>query len=138
MNNLIDIQTAEPQDFQAIAALNIAAYHEYAQDLTEEAWIIMQTGLSAIEKVSERAVFLIVPIDGELAGSVAYCPPGNSIDPIPSAWASILLLAVSQHYRGQGIARELVQSCLQRAREDRAQTIGLFVLIQAASSSPER
>lgn len=126
MTNISKIQTATPQDFRAIAALNIAAYREYAKNLTDEAWITLQTTLSAVETVTGRGVFLIVQIDGELAGSIAYSPPGNSIDPIPSAWASILLLAVAPHDRGQGIGRDLVQACLQRAREDRAQVIGLF------------
>jgi ribosomal protein S18 acetylase RimI-like enzyme len=121
-----DLQTAKPQYFDAIASLNIEAYREYAQYLSDEGWIAMRSRLSAIEKVAERGVFLIISIDDELAGSVAYCPPGNSIDPIPSAWASILLLAVSPNYRGHGIGRKLVQSCLQLAYADRTQTIGLF------------
>jgi ribosomal protein S18 acetylase RimI-like enzyme len=126
MNNIIDIQTAEPQNFDEIASLNIEAYRDYAKYLSDEGWIAMRSRLSEIDLVSQRAIFLIVSIDGTLAGSVAYCPPGKSIEPIPSAWASILLLAVLPDYRGQGIARKLVRDCIQRAWSDRAQTIGLF------------
>jgi ribosomal protein S18 acetylase RimI-like enzyme len=126
MTNISKVQTATPQNFRAIAALNIAAYCEYAKDLTDQAWITLQTTLSAVETVAGRAGFLIVQIEGELAGSVAYCPPGRSIYPIPSDWASILLLAVAPNYRGQGIGQKLVETCIQRAREDQAQIIGLF------------
>ena len=126
MTKTFEIQTARPQHFEAIAALNIAAYREFSKGLTDETWTRMRSNLSAIDKVSERAVFLIVPIDGKLAGSVAYCPPGNSLDPIPSDWASILLLAVSPDDRGDGIGRELVRACIDLARADEAQTIGLF------------
>jgi ribosomal protein S18 acetylase RimI-like enzyme len=126
MTKIFEIQTGKPQHFEAIAALNITAYCEFSKGLTDETWTRMRSNLSAINKVSERAVFLIVPIDGNLAGSVAYCPPGNSLDPIPSDWASILLLAVSPDYRGDGIGRELVRACIDLARADSAQTIGLF------------
>jgi hypothetical protein len=36
MNNIIDIQTAEPQNFDEIASLNIEAYREYAKYLSDE------------------------------------------------------------------------------------------------------
>jgi ribosomal protein S18 acetylase RimI-like enzyme len=126
MTKILDIQTAQPQDFPSIAALNIAAYSEFAHSLTDEAWARMRLSLNAIDQVAERAEFLIVLIDRKLAGSVAYCPPGNSIDPIPTDWASILLLAVAPNHRGCGIARQLIEACLDRARADKAQKIGLF------------
>ncbi len=124
MTEILDV--AQSQNFQAIAKLNIAAYSEFAKSLTVEAWTRMSANLSAIDKVSQRAQFLIISIDGNLAGSVAYCPPGNSIDPIPPDWASILLLAVAPNYRGRGIAKELVRVCIDRAGADKAQTVGLF------------
>ncbi len=123
---LISIHKAQLHDFPAIAELNIEAYGEYANHLTPEAWATMQANLCSIETVAQRAVFLIALLSGELAGSVAYCPPGNSIAPIPSDWASILLLAVSPRYRRYGVARSLTQDCIQQAHEDGAQTIGLF------------
>lgn len=126
MSKNFSIQIAEPQHFQEIAILNIAAYIEFAKNLTDEAWAQMRSNLSAIDRVTQRAQFLIISIDGNIVGSVAYCPPGKSIDPIPPDWASILLLAVSPDYRGQGIARTLVQECIYRARLDTAQTVGLF------------
>jgi ribosomal protein S18 acetylase RimI-like enzyme len=126
MTEILDVQTAQEQHFKDIAALNIAAYSEFAKSLTDEAWSRMSANLSAIDKVSQRAQFLIISIDGNLAGSVAYCPPGNSLDPIPPDWASILLLAVAPEYRGRGIAKELVRVCLDRARADKSQTVGLF------------
>lgn len=123
---MIHIQTAAPHHFCAIAELNIEAYREYASDLLPEAWTAMQANLLAIASVAQRAVFLVALIEEELAGSVAYGSPGNSREPIPSAWASILLLAVSPRYRRRGIARALMQVCIQRAQDEQAQTIGLF------------
>jgi ribosomal protein S18 acetylase RimI-like enzyme len=120
------IQKAEQHHFPMIAHLNVAAYGEYANHLSTEAWATMQANLSSIETVAQRAVFWIALHSDDLAGSVAYCPPGYSIAPIPTDWASVLLLAVSPSYRRHGIARSLVQTCIQQAKEEGAQTIGLF------------
>jgi ribosomal protein S18 acetylase RimI-like enzyme len=123
---MASIQKAQIQDFPAIAELNVEAYCEYADSLTAEAWMTLQTNLRAIETVSQRAVFLIALLSSELAGSVAYCPPGNSVAPIPPDWASVLLLAISPRYRRHGIARSLTQACIWQANQEGAQTIGLF------------
>lgn len=122
----VSIQKAQPRHFAAISELNVEAYGEYAAHLTDAAWTVMQTNLRAVETVAQRAVFLIALLSGELAGSIAYCPPGKSIAPIPSDWASVLLLAVSPRYRRYGVARALVQACIEQSQEDGAQTIGLF------------
>ncbi len=106
MNSVLaSIQTAQVHHFPAIAELNIESYGEYANYLTPEAWTTMQANLRSIETVAQRAVFLIALLSGELAGSVAYCPPGQSIAPIPSDWASILLLAVSPPTRRSLVLR---------------------------------
>ncbi len=123
---MISIQKAQIHHFPMIAALNVEAYREYANQLTAETWAALQARLSAVETVAEFAEFWIVVIDGNLAGSVAYGPPGKSVAPIPAEWASILLLAVSPDYRRQGIARALMEACVQQATEDGAPAIGLF------------
>lgn len=120
------IQPAQQHHFSAIAALNIEAYREYATYLTTEAWTTMQSNLRSVETLAQHRIFLVTFVSSELAGSVAYCPPGNSRSPIPSDWASVLLLAVSPRYRKQGIGRSLLQACVQQAREDDARTVGLF------------
>jgi ribosomal protein S18 acetylase RimI-like enzyme len=120
------IQPAQLHHYPAIAMLTIEAYQEYAADLTPDAWITLRTNLQTIETSAHRTPFLIVIRSGELAGSVGYCPPGNSRSPIPKDWASVLLLAVSPRYRRQGVGRSLLQSCIQQARKDGAQTVGLF------------
>nr|WP_242032867.1 GNAT family N-acetyltransferase [Oscillatoria sp. FACHB-1406] len=120
------IQTAKIEQFPAIAQLNIEAYRQYSDRLSPENRTTLQTNLRSVEKVAERAVFLIAMLSDELVASVAYCSSGNSLAPIPSDWASVLLLAVSPHHRRQGIARALLRVCIDRATQDKAKTIGLF------------
>ncbi len=135
------IDQATAQDLPAIANLNVAAYREFAAHLTPEAWRTMQTNLRMVESTAQRATFLIARAGAEVAGSVAYCPAGKS-DPaiFPPDWASILLLAVSPAHRRGGIARDLVNSCLQLARVDGVAIIGLFTseLMTAACRLYER
>ncbi|PSB23748.1 GNAT family N-acetyltransferase [Stenomitos frigidus] len=123
---MVTIQPAQQHHFAAIADLNVEAYREYAAYLTTEAWTTMQTSLRSVERLAQQQTFLVTLIANDLAGSIAYCPPGNSLAPIPSDWASVLLLAVSPCYRRQGIGRSLLYACIQQAREDGAQTVGLY------------
>ena len=121
------IGDARPGDFPAIADLNVAAYREFATQLSADGWSGMERSLRAIETKAERATFLVARLGNELAGSVGYCPPGQS-DPavFPAEWASIVLLAVAPEHRRRGVGQRLVAACLRRAREDHATTIGLF------------
>ncbi|HAP00279.1 MAG TPA: hypothetical protein DCQ83_09575 [Fibrobacteres bacterium] len=120
------LEDAQATDLPSIAALNVAAYREFAQHLAPEAWAMMKSNLSKTDKVAERATFIVARINGVLAASVAYCPAGRSVDPIPTEWASVLLLAVSPEFRGQSLGEQLTRECIRRALADGAETIGLF------------
>jgi len=121
------VEAATPSDFPAIAELNVEAYRQFAAQVSPAAWQAMQRNLRAVEIVAERAQFLVVRGDAQLAGSVAYCPAGLSDATIfPADWPSVLLLAVAPRWRGHGIAQELVQACIHRARHDGAPVLGLF------------
>ena len=106
--------------------MNVAAYREFAEYLTPEAWEMMSSNLSKPERLTDRATFMVVKIDGAIAASVAYCPAGKSVDPIPTEWASILLLAVAPDYRGKGLGELLAKECVRRAQTDGAAIMGLF------------
>ncbi len=101
----------------------------------------MQTNLRMVHSTASRATFLAARDAEEIVGSVAYCPAGKS-DPaiFPPHWASILLLAVSPRHRRNGIGRELVNACVQLARNDHVGTVGLFTseLMSVARALYER
>ncbi|MHB1516344.1 MAG: GNAT family N-acetyltransferase [Acidiferrobacteraceae bacterium] len=121
------IRDARPEEFPAIADLNVAAYRAFAPQMSTEGWSGMERSLRAVETRAERATFLVARLDSTLAGSVGYCPPGRS-DPavFPPEWASIVLLAVAPEHRRRGVGQGLVAACLRRAQDDHATTIGLF------------
>lgn len=121
------VSVAHASDFDAIAALNCEAYREFADHMSPDGWRTMETSVRTVEARAQSTRFLVRRDQGTIVGSVGYCPAGKG-DPtiFPSDWAAVLLLAVSPTHRGRGIARELVSACIQCARNDAAQVIGLF------------
>jgi ribosomal protein S18 acetylase RimI-like enzyme len=121
------VEVASPDDRIATAHLNVWAYREFAFDLGAELWPVLVKELTAVGPAAEKATFLVVREDGDLVGSAAYRPPGSSVSPVPAAWASVDLLAVSPDERHRGVATALVLECLERAAADRAPVLGAGV-----------
>ena len=121
------VSLAKVSEFDAIADLNVEAYREFADHMSPDGWRGMEASLRAIEARAQSAQFLVVRDQGIIVGSVGYCPAGKGNPEIfPLDWAAVLLLAVAPTHRGRGIARKLVSACIQCARNDSAQVIGLF------------
>jgi len=103
------VSLAQPGDFDAIAALNVEAYREFAARMSPDGWRSMEANLRAVEARAQSARFLVFRDQAIIVGSVGYCPAGKGNPEIfPPNWAAILLLAVAPAHRGRGIARTLV------------------------------
>ena len=122
------IEPACAADYPTIAAVNVAAFEQFSSAMDPHHWASMKNNISLdrVQVLAEFAQFFVCRMQGDIIGSVAYCPPGRSRDPIPSGWASILLLAVAPSHRGLRIGQALVSICLQRARNDLAVSMGLY------------
>ena len=121
------IEPATPADYPALAALAVAAYEEFAPHLPPGSWELMRPNLCNIAERAKTTEFLVVRDDGRIVASVGYCRPGDA-DPsiFPPHMAAIMLLAVHPSARRRGLAKRLVDACIERARRDRAPAIGLF------------
>ena len=121
------VKLATADDFDAIAALNVEAYKEFADRMSLDSWRKMEANLRAVESRAQSTRFLVVHDQKAIVGSVGYCPAGKG-DPeiFPQDWAGMLQLAVARTHRDRSIARELVSNCIQCARDDGARVIGLF------------
>jgi ribosomal protein S18 acetylase RimI-like enzyme len=115
---------AEAEDFSAIAELNYLAYREMAARVPT--WTSEEFFHTLVATRAQSATFFVLRKGNKIIGSVAYAMPGRSVDPIPTSWASMLLLAVRHEYRRHGHGRLLANTCITLARKDRAETIGLF------------
>jgi ribosomal protein S18 acetylase RimI-like enzyme len=122
----IIVRDAFTQEVNDVASLNIDAYHEYSHALTADNWEIMRTSLSNVAKISQQGQLIVAQNDRELVGAVIYYSPGASDSRLfQPEWASIRMLAVSPQQRGQGIGQQLSWKCIHRAKQDRADIIGL-------------
>lgn len=121
------IEPAKVSDFQAIAALNVAAYEQFSSHLADGAWSVMRQNVSNIAERAKSSEFLVYREGGAIVASVAYGPAGCG-DPaiFRPGMASVLLLAVHPQHRGKGLAKALTQACIVKAKQDGASSIGLF------------
>lgn len=120
------IRAAFAQEFDDVALLAIAAYREYSKVLTLDNWGIMETNLSKVAKVAQGGQLLVAQSGRELVGLVVYHPPGVSDSRLfPPEWASLRMLGVSPQHRGRGVGQQLSLECVDRARQDKAEWIGL-------------
>jgi GNAT superfamily N-acetyltransferase len=121
------VSLAKVSEFDAIADRNVEAYREFADRMSPDGWRGMEASLRALEARAQSARFLVIRDQGAIVGSVGYCPAGKGNPEVfPQNWAAVLLLAVAPTHRSHGIARELVSACIEYARNDAAQVIGLF------------
>jgi ribosomal protein S18 acetylase RimI-like enzyme len=120
------IRQATPLDFYSINLLCVEAYQEFEKVVGPDNWQRMRETLSHASDLAASSELMVAENSHGLLGVVAYIPPGRSDgDIIPREWATIRMLAVSPSCRGRGIGRKLTEECIERARRDGAERIGL-------------
>ncbi|MBW4473999.1 MAG: GNAT family N-acetyltransferase [Stenomitos rutilans HA7619-LM2] len=120
------IRDALAQEVDDVALLTVEAYREYSHALTLDNWEIMRSSLSNMAEIAKQGQLIVAKQDQELVGSVVYHPPGASDSRLFSPeWASLRMLAVSPRHRGQGIGQQLSLECIHRAKQDKAEVVGL-------------
>lgn len=135
------IRDALAQEFGNVTSLTVEAYREYSHALTADNWEIMRTNLSNVAAIAEQGRLIVAQQDQELVGAVVYHPPGASDSRLFSPeWASLRMLAVSPRHRGQGIGQQLSLECVHRAKQDKAEVVGLHTseLMAAARQMYEK
>lgn len=120
------IREARPEEYEAIADLTVDAFQEYASGITTEEWEAYVADLRAVNERSKGATILVAEEDGSLAGAVTYYGPGvRETQWFPPEYAWFRVLAVPPSKRGRGIGRMLTEECIRRARQDKAEALGL-------------
>jgi predicted N-acetyltransferase YhbS len=125
----VRLRDALPADREAVAALTLRAYGEYAQAMEPRAWQGLEGALRTALAGDDPAVQRIVAeCEGELVGSVMLFPPAeNTYGELGGelSWPELRLLAVAPSARGMGVGRALVDECVRRARAGGAAELGL-------------
>jgi GNAT superfamily N-acetyltransferase len=115
------IRDARPSDRGVILAVTLAAYEQYAAALTAPLWVRYRQSIETTLADVGTAAQIVAEESGALVGTVLLFPagvvmpnPGGTA--IPLEWPEVRLLAVAPAARGKGVARRLMEECIQRAR----------------------
>jgi GNAT superfamily N-acetyltransferase len=131
----VTLREARPGDRDAIVNVTLAAYQEYATQMP--IWAPYRQNILATLANPRPATQLVAERDGTLVGTVLLYParPADAAAaPGQGRWPEVRLLAVAPSARGQGVAHALMQECVRRAREAKADALTLHTMaaMQAA------
>jgi len=124
------IRRAAPDDYEAVGLLTEAAYEDFLEGPDD---YYRERLRDAEGRDREAELWVAVDDDGELLGSVTWCPPG-------SPWRELSgddegefrMLAVSPAARGRGVGEALVRHCEERAATAGAVRMWLSTLDEMA------
>lgn len=122
------VRDARGDERDAVRALTLDAYAEYATSMTPSAWAGLEGAVRAALDSRDQAHRMVAERSGALLGSVMLYPAAAAAYGEMagrSRWPELRLLAVALTGRGLGVGRRLVDECIRRARADGAAAIGL-------------
>ena len=119
---------ARPNERDAIAALTLRAYGEYAAIMDPHAWDALASAVRTALRSNERIERIVAEDDGQIVGSVLLFPPtiqAYAFSEERAAAPELRLLAVAPEARGKGVGEALVHECIRRAKALGAHELGL-------------
>ncbi|HKX18828.1 MAG TPA: GNAT family N-acetyltransferase [bacterium] len=125
------IRDARPDDREAVRALTLAAYEEYAAAMPEAFWAVYRRNLVATLDTPGPEDRIVAEDGGVVVGSVFLYPPeaaAYGARAQGSRWPEVRLLAVPPSARGRGIGQALMDECVHRARVLGAEALGLHTM----------
>lgn len=139
MNSMQEVIVRDAHDWEceAVAAVMLESYQQYAFDLSTERWDEYRDSIRNSAYSHAPHARIVAELAGEIVGSVqlflssedAYGKPEMGIrSPI------IRLLAVSPGFRGRGIATLLIQEAARRSIQLGATTLNLHTSDMMASA----
>jgi predicted N-acetyltransferase YhbS len=119
------IRDARPDERDAITAVTLAAYAQYASLMPH--WEQYRRHVLTSLREDEPGALIVAERDGVIVGSVLL-DPLETIGATAGAnagWPELRLLAVAPEARGQGVGRALLDECIRRARRAGVAALGL-------------
>ena len=117
------VRAARPEEYAAVGELTAEAYrvdglldeHELPTEATYEEKL-----LDDARRAAEAELWVAVDDDGAVLGTVTWCPVRSPWRQLARAehQAEFRMLSVDPAGRRRGVARALVDACLDRARQD--------------------
>ncbi|MEU6746158.1 GNAT family N-acetyltransferase [Actinomadura nitritigenes] len=130
----VTVRDARPHEYDLIGELTVEVYVHGGLVSPESSYV------GKLRDAADRAAksqLLVAEIGGEVAGAVAYCPPGSPYAELAGPdEAEFRMLAVLAKARRSGAGRALVGECAARARA--AGLTGLRLSTQANMEAAHR
>lgn len=125
----LHIHDARADEREAIRALTLAAYAEYADVMMPTAWAGLEHAVrTALDAEGPGVERIVAERDGALVGSVMLFSPEVNVygdARAGASWPELRLLAVDSRARGGGVGKALIDACVQRVRAAGAPALGL-------------
>ena len=134
----LTVRGAGPADRDAIQAVTLAAYQEYAATIAAH-WEGYRQNIVATLAAAPPGAQIVALDDDRVVGAVLLHSAGASIEKpdgttFTLTWPEVRLLAVAPSDRGRGVGAALMNECIHRARRAGATALTLHTtdLMQAA------
>jgi GNAT superfamily N-acetyltransferase len=113
----VHIRPMRPDDAPVVGALTLAAYDAYGTIGGPYREFLADPS----RRLDGATEVYVAELDGEVVGTVTYVVPGDREwegRPEPEGDAAFRVLAVRPDVEGRGVARRLVETCVERARAE--------------------
>ena len=125
------VRPARPAEYAPVGRLTADAYR--ADGLLDAADHPVESSyeaqlLDAARRAREAELWVAAEEDGEILGTVTWCPPGSPWRQLARRddQAEFRMLSVAPAGRRRGVGRALVDACLSRARLDRTSEVVIW------------
>lgn len=125
---MLQIREALSNEMDSVREQRVQAYEEHSQKVPVGHWNALKKAILADTDVQAGVEFLVAELNGEVVGSIVLYPAKSDaydglVDELD--YPEIRMLAVSPNVRSKGIAEELVNECIKRAKQKEYKYIGL-------------
>ncbi|MCP3028418.1 GNAT family N-acetyltransferase [Halobacillus sp. A5] len=125
---MIIVRKAEKEELPLIRSQRVRAYEEHKTAIPDAHWQALKAAILSDADEQPGVELLVAELDGKVAGSSALFPAKtDAYDGLVEelAYPEIRVLAVAPEARGNGVASALVTKCIDLAKEEGHNYIGL-------------
>lgn len=124
----IIIRNALKSEFPYIQEQRINAYREHSNVIPSEHWTVLKKTLSSDGDGIPGVELIVAEVDGNIVSSVVLFPAKTNayqgyIEELD--YPEIRMLAVASEVRGKGVAKALINECIERTKAKGFTSIGL-------------
>ncbi|MGZ3883541.1 MAG: GNAT family N-acetyltransferase [Bacteroidia bacterium] len=112
-------------DVPQLKSLGLTSYSRLAADLDWEAMKLFLEKDDLYHELLKTAYAFVCESAGVIVGMAYLVPHGNPTELFPAEWAYIRMVGVHPDYSGRGIAKQLTELCIEKARQTGEATIAL-------------